>query len=49
MGGRVLGVTALGKTIQDAQSNVYAAVQKISFEGAHYRRDIGAKAIVRGK
>lgn len=46
-GGRVLGVTALGKTIQEAQGNVYAAVQKISFEGAHYRRDIGAKAIVR--
>lgn len=48
-GGRVLGVTALGKTIQDAQSNAYAAVQKISFEGAHYRRDIGAKAIVSDK
>ncbi|MEK7776056.1 MAG: phosphoribosylamine--glycine ligase, partial [Planctomycetota bacterium] len=48
-GGRVLGVTALGKTIQDAQSNAYAAVQKISFEGAHYRRDIGAKAIVSNK
>ena len=48
-GGRVLGVTALGKTIQDAQSNAYAAVQKISFEGAHYRRDIGAKAIVKNK
>lgn len=48
-GGRVLGVTALGKTIQDAQSNAYAAVQKISFEGAHYRRDIGPKAIVKNK
>ena len=44
-GGRVLSVTALGKTIQDAQSNAYAAVQKISFEGAHYRRDVGAKAV----
>ena len=48
-GGRVLGVAALGKTIPDAQSNAYAAVQRISFEGAHFRRDIGAKAIVKNK
>ncbi|MEP9410516.1 MAG: phosphoribosylamine--glycine ligase [Candidatus Brocadia sp.] len=46
-GGRVLGVTALGKNILEAQQAVYSAVQKISFEGAHYRRDIGAKAIYR--
>lgn len=44
-GGRVLGVTALGKDLQDAQKKVYGAIQKISFDGAHYRRDIGAKAI----
>ena len=44
-GGRVLGVTALGKSIQEAQKTVYGAVQKITFEGAHYRRDIGVKAI----
>jgi phosphoribosylamine---glycine ligase len=44
-GGRVLGVTAVGKDIQEAQKNVYEAIQRISFEGAHYRRDIGAKAL----
>jgi len=43
-GGRVLGVTALGKDLQAAQAAAYAAVEKIQFEGAHYRRDIGAKA-----
>ncbi len=46
-GGRVLGVTALGKDVSEAQETVYRAIQKISFEGAHYRRDIGAKAIYR--
>ncbi|HHT9130617.1 MAG TPA: phosphoribosylamine--glycine ligase [Candidatus Brocadiaceae bacterium] len=46
-GGRVLGVTALGKDIQEAQKTVYGAIQKISFEGAHYRRDICAKAMKR--
>ena len=40
-GGRVLGVTALGKTLDEALAKAYAAVEKISFEGAHYRRDIG--------
>lgn len=40
-GGRVLGVTAKGKTIDDALDNAYKAVKKISFEGAHYRTDIG--------
>ncbi|MBU6390876.1 MAG: phosphoribosylamine--glycine ligase, partial [Planctomycetes bacterium] len=44
-GGRVLGVTALGKDIQEAQKTVYDAIRKISFEGAHYRRDICAKAM----
>ncbi|MCF6155180.1 MAG: phosphoribosylamine--glycine ligase [Candidatus Brocadia sp.] len=44
-GGRVLAVTALGKNIPEAQKTVYGAIQKLSFEGAHYRRDIGAKAI----
>jgi len=46
-GGRVLGVTALGKDIQEAQKTVYDAIRKISFEGAHYRRDICAKAMKR--
>jgi len=44
-GGRVLGVTALGKTLEDAQKNAYEAVTKISFQGAQYRQDIGSKAL----
>lgn len=44
-GGRVLGVTALGDSLQDALDKSYAAVQKIRFDGAHYRKDIGAKAL----
>ncbi|MBN1765223.1 MAG: phosphoribosylamine--glycine ligase [Sedimentisphaerales bacterium] len=44
-GGRVLGVTALGTTIADAQANAYAAVKKINFDGAYYRSDIAAKAL----
>ncbi|MDD5568464.1 MAG: phosphoribosylamine--glycine ligase [Candidatus Omnitrophica bacterium] len=45
-GGRVLGVVGLGKTIQEAIANTYAAVKKISFEGMHYRKDIGEKALM---
>lgn len=44
-GGRVLGVTGLGNTIKEAIDRTYAAVEKISFEGMHYRRDIGQKAL----
>lgn len=44
-GGRVLGVAGLGNTIYDAISRSYQAVDKISFEGAHYRKDIGKKAL----
>jgi phosphoribosylamine--glycine ligase len=40
-GGRVLGITGLGKTIKDAIDNTYQAVGKISFQGMHYRKDIG--------
>ncbi len=40
-GGRVLGVTAEGKTLEEALDKAYSAVRKISFEGAHYRTDIG--------
>ena len=43
-GGRVLGVTALGKDLKAAQSAAYEAVNKICFEGVHFRPDIGAKA-----
>ncbi len=44
-GGRVLGVTALAPDIPSAIKRAYEAVEKIHFEGAHYRRDIGAKAL----
>ena len=43
-GGRVLGVTALGQDLKAAQAAAYAAVGKITFEGAQFRRDIAAKA-----
>jgi phosphoribosylamine---glycine ligase len=42
-GGRVLGVTALGKDLKAAQAAAYAAVERIHFDGAQFRRDIGAK------
>jgi len=46
-GGRVLGVTATGKEIAEAIENAYRGVKAISFENAHYRTDIGAKALHR--
>ncbi len=45
-GGRVLGVTALGDTVADAQTKAYEAVKKISWEGCYCRTDIAAKAII---
>ncbi len=44
-GGRVLGVTGLGKDIPRAIDRTYQAVKKISWEGVHYRADIGQKAL----
>lgn len=44
-GGRVLGVTALGRDLNDALEKSYKAVEKIRFEGAHYRKDIGQRAL----
>ena len=44
-GGRVLGVTALGETIADAQQRAYEAVKKIHWQDCYYRTDIAAKAI----
>ena len=41
-GGRVLGVTALGATLEEARAKAYAAADRISFEGKQLRRDIGA-------
>jgi len=44
-GGRVLCATALGKDIKQAQANAYALLEKIDWEGAYYRTDIGFKAL----
>ncbi|MDP4161259.1 MAG: phosphoribosylglycinamide synthetase C domain-containing protein, partial [Bacillota bacterium] len=44
-GGRVLGVTSEGITLQRARENVYALVDKIDFPKAHFRRDIGVKGL----
>jgi phosphoribosylamine--glycine ligase len=46
-GGRVLGVTAAGEDLRGAVHRAYAALNKINFEGMHYRRDIGLKGLVR--
>jgi len=45
VGGRVLTITATGKTLKEAKEKVYKAVEKIHFEKAHYRKDIGDKGI----
>jgi phosphoribosylamine--glycine ligase len=44
-GGRVLGVTGLGPAVAAAIDNAYKGAREISFDGAHYRRDIGARAL----
>src|SRR3989338_8610039 len=44
-GGRVLGVSATGSTLAEALDKAYKAVEKISFEGMQYRKDIGKKAL----
>jgi phosphoribosylamine--glycine ligase len=44
-GGRVLGVTGLGNNIKEAINRTYQGVEKIHFEGMHYRRDIGKRAV----
>ncbi len=46
-GGRVLGVTASGQDLAAAVANTYAAVEKIHFEGMHYRHDIARKGLKR--
>jgi len=43
-GGRVLGVTALGGDLRAAQAAAYTTLEQIQFDGAHFRRDIAAKA-----
>ncbi|MEK9181415.1 MAG: phosphoribosylamine--glycine ligase [Patescibacteria group bacterium] len=44
-GGRVLGISATGNTLEEALEKAYKAIEKISFEGMQYRRDIGKKAL----
>lgn len=44
-GGRVLGVTAIGDTLENAINASYEMVKEIKFENAYYRRDIGARAL----
>ena len=44
-GGRVLGVTARSQTLPDALAKAYSATDKIYFEGAHKRTDIGKRAL----
>ncbi len=44
-GGRVLTVSALGPNLQAARDKAYRNVERIGFEGMHYRRDIGARAV----
>lgn len=44
-GGRVLNVVALGENLSAAQRKVYKAIENVYFEGMHYRKDIGNKAL----
>jgi phosphoribosylamine---glycine ligase len=44
-GGRVLNVTALGPTLDEARHDAYAACERIAFEGMRFRRDIAARAV----
>jgi phosphoribosylamine--glycine ligase len=46
-GGRVLGVTGIGDTLEAARDRAYAGVRRISFDGMHYRSDIAARAVYR--
>jgi phosphoribosylamine--glycine ligase len=46
-GGRVLCVTALGETVTQAQAHAYALVERIRWQDAYYRRDIGYRALRR--
>lgn len=45
-GGRVLNVCAWGKNLRGARERAYEAIEKISFEGMHYRKDIGYRAFL---
>lgn len=43
-GGRVLGITAIGETLNEARELANQSVDKVFFKGAHFRTDIGSKA-----
>jgi len=45
-GGRVLGVTTLGKNLKEALKKSYKVIKSISFDGIQYRKDIGAKSLL---
>jgi phosphoribosylamine--glycine ligase len=47
VGGRVLGVTALGANLESAIARAYEAIGRIQFDGMQYRKDIGARALAR--
>ena len=47
-GGRILSVTGWGSDLRTALDRAYAAGKKIRFDGMHYRRDIGHRALARG-
>jgi phosphoribosylamine--glycine ligase len=47
-GGRVLNITARGKTVAEAQLRAYEAISKINWPGGFFRRDIGWRALERG-
>ena len=49
VGGRVLGVTAVEKDLASAIDTAYENVKKVNFEGAHYRKDIGKRAMAASK
>jgi phosphoribosylamine--glycine ligase len=44
-GGRVLGITVLSKSLEEAISKVYSEIGKIYFDGVYYRKDIGKKGL----
>ena len=46
-GGRVLGITARGQTVAEARARAYRAVEQVSFDEMHFRRDIGSRALER--
>ena len=46
-GGRVLGVTSLGDSLENAISNAYSAVEKVSWPNKYYRKDIGKKGLAK--